>query len=121
MTEDAIFTVPGREPFGREVFEAAAGATNAAQIDGTNEIVELQVLGDWAFTRNRIDFQISIKVAGLNSLYRTGPSSSGNSRSSRRKHHTVHSFSKTVSTSQIWSGRSALPWSNFSTASATKI
>ena len=59
MTEDAVFTVPGREPFGREVFEAAAGATNAAQIDGTNEIVELQVLGDWAFTRNRIDLTVT--------------------------------------------------------------
>src|SRR5262249_8079659 len=59
MTEDAVFTVPGREPFGREVFEAEAGATNAAQIEGTNEIVELQVLGDWAFTRNRIDLTVT--------------------------------------------------------------
>jgi uncharacterized protein (TIGR02246 family) len=59
MTEDAIFTVPGREPFGREVFEAALSAMNAAQIDGTNEIVELQVLGDWAFTRNRVDITIT--------------------------------------------------------------
>jgi uncharacterized protein (TIGR02246 family) len=58
MTEDVVFSVPGREPFGREVFEAAAGATAAAQIDGTNEIVELQVLGDWAFTRNRIDLMV---------------------------------------------------------------
>jgi uncharacterized protein (TIGR02246 family) len=63
MTEDVVFTVPGREPFGREVFEAAAGATNAAQINGTNEIVELRVLGDWAFTRNRIDL-IVIPPAG---------------------------------------------------------
>ena len=59
MTEDAVFTVAGREPFGREVFEAAASATNAAQIAGTNEIVELQVLGDWAFTRTRIDLTVT--------------------------------------------------------------
>ena len=59
MTEDAVFTVAGREPFGREVFQAAASGTNAAQIDGTNEIVELQVLGDWAFTRNRIDLTVT--------------------------------------------------------------
>jgi uncharacterized protein (TIGR02246 family) len=58
MTEDAVFTVPGREPFGREVFEAAAGS-NTGRIDGTNEIVELQVLGDWAFTRNRIDLTVT--------------------------------------------------------------
>jgi uncharacterized protein (TIGR02246 family) len=59
MTDDAVFTVPGREPFGREVFEAATGATDTARIDGTNEIVELQVLGDWAFTRNRIDLTVT--------------------------------------------------------------
>ncbi len=58
MTEDVVFMVPGREPFGREVFEAAANAANAAQVEGTNEIVEIQVLGDWAFTRNRLDLTV---------------------------------------------------------------
>jgi uncharacterized protein (TIGR02246 family) len=79
MTEDAVFTVPGREPFGREVFEAAFGAMNAAQIDGTNEIVELQVLGDWAFTRNRIDLTVTppagepVRRSGYTlTLYRKG-------------------------------------------------
>lgn len=62
MTEDVVFMVPGREPFGREVFEAAASATNAAQIDGTNEIVEIQILGDWAFTRNRLDLTVKPTV-----------------------------------------------------------
>lgn len=28
-------------------------------IEGTNEIVELQVLGDWALLRNRIDLTLS--------------------------------------------------------------
>jgi len=55
MTEDAIFMVPGREPFGREVFEAAAAAPDAMRMEGTNEIVEIQVLGEWAFSRNRIE------------------------------------------------------------------
>ncbi|HEY2533168.1 MAG TPA: SgcJ/EcaC family oxidoreductase [Xanthobacteraceae bacterium] len=58
MTEDVVFMVPGREPFGRDVFEAAS-RTNASQIEGTNEIVEIQVLGDWAFTRNRINLTIT--------------------------------------------------------------
>lgn len=62
MTQDVVFMVPGREPFGREAFEAAASAANAAQIDGTSEIVELQVLGDWAFTRNRIDLTVTPPV-----------------------------------------------------------
>lgn len=59
MTEDAIFMTPGREPFGREAFEAAAGSTNAAKIEGSNEVIELQVLGVWAFTRNRIAMTIT--------------------------------------------------------------
>src|SRR5215472_15665860 len=59
MTDDVVFMVPGREPFGREVFEAAANPPSGAKIEGTNEIVELQVLGDWGFTRNRIDLTVT--------------------------------------------------------------
>ncbi|WP_210191780.1 YybH family protein [Rhizobium leguminosarum] len=70
MTEDAIFMVPGREPFGREVFEAAASSANAAQIDGTNEIVEIQVFGNWAFTRNRLN--LTVKQPGGEPILRSG-------------------------------------------------
>ena len=59
VTKDVVFMVPGREPFGREAFEAAVHAQGAPQIDGTNEIVEIQVLGDWAFTRNRMDLTVT--------------------------------------------------------------
>jgi len=59
MTEDAIFMVPGGEPFGREVFEAAVKAPGAPQIDGTVTVIELKVLGDWAFSRNHIDLTIT--------------------------------------------------------------
>ena len=59
MTEDVVFTTPGRAPFGREAFEAATGAPEAPRIDGTCEIVELQVQGDWAFTRNRIELTVT--------------------------------------------------------------
>lgn len=55
MTDDVVFMTPGREPFGREAFEAAAADQNDARIEGSNDVVEVQVLGDWAFTRNRID------------------------------------------------------------------
>jgi uncharacterized protein (TIGR02246 family) len=57
MTDDAVFMVPGREPFGKEVFAAAAAADGMAGVhtQGTNDIVELQLLGNWAFIRGRID------------------------------------------------------------------
>jgi conserved hypothetical protein len=61
MTNDVVFMVPGQEPFGREVFEATANHLGAAglQIDGINDVVELQIEGNWAFTRNRINLSIT--------------------------------------------------------------
>jgi uncharacterized protein (TIGR02246 family) len=79
MTEDAVFMVGGREPFGREAFEAASTAMAGMTIDGTSEIVELQVLGDWAFSRNRIEMTVTppggepVRRAGHTlTLYRKG-------------------------------------------------
>jgi uncharacterized protein (TIGR02246 family) len=55
MTDDVIFMVPGEQPFGKEAFAAASRKMGDTRIDGTSEIVELKVLGDWAYIRNRID------------------------------------------------------------------
>jgi uncharacterized protein (TIGR02246 family) len=54
MTDDAVFSVPGQEPFGKEKFAAGSNAMAGTKIDGTSDIVELQILGNWAFTRNRL-------------------------------------------------------------------
>lgn len=59
MTDDVVFTVPGQAPFGKAEFAAASQAQQGMRIDGTAEILELQVLGDWAFLRNRIDLSIT--------------------------------------------------------------
>jgi uncharacterized protein (TIGR02246 family) len=59
MTDDVVFTVPGQEPFGKAAFAAASKAQTGMRVEGTAEIVELQVLGDWAFLRNRIDLSIT--------------------------------------------------------------
>jgi uncharacterized protein (TIGR02246 family) len=55
MTDDVIFMAPGKEPFGKEAFAATAEAMTGIEIEGTSDVVELQLLGDWAFIRNRID------------------------------------------------------------------
>jgi len=47
MTDDVVFMVPGREPFGKEAFAAASQGMQGMRIEGTSDIVELQVLGDW--------------------------------------------------------------------------
>lgn len=59
MTDDVIFMVPGREPFGKEAFAAAAQGMKDARMEGTNEIRELNVLGDWAYLRAYIALTIT--------------------------------------------------------------
>ena len=59
MTDDVVFMVPGREPFGKEAFAAASQGMQGMRIEGTSDIVELQVLGDWAYLRNRLNVTIT--------------------------------------------------------------
>jgi uncharacterized protein (TIGR02246 family) len=54
IADDAIFLVPGREPFGKEAFAAASEGMKGVRMEGTNEIRELRVLGDWAYMRGHI-------------------------------------------------------------------
>jgi uncharacterized protein (TIGR02246 family) len=59
MADDAVFMVPGKEPFGKEAFRAAAQGQKGLGIDGKNDIRELKVLGDWAYMRNHIDMTMT--------------------------------------------------------------
>jgi uncharacterized protein (TIGR02246 family) len=54
MTDDVVFMVPGREPFGKEAFAENSKSMGDVRMEGTSEIRELQVLGDWAYLRNHI-------------------------------------------------------------------
>jgi uncharacterized protein (TIGR02246 family) len=59
MTDDVVFMIPGREPFGKAAFAAASGAMQNARMEGNSDIRELQVLGDWAYIRNYIEMTIT--------------------------------------------------------------
>jgi uncharacterized protein (TIGR02246 family) len=54
MTNDALFMVPGREPFGKEAFAALSDGMKNVRMEGTSEIRELNVLGDWAYLRSYV-------------------------------------------------------------------
>jgi uncharacterized protein (TIGR02246 family) len=54
MTDDAVFMVPGREPFGKETFQRTSDDMKGVRIDGTSDIRELRVLNDWAYMRTHI-------------------------------------------------------------------
>jgi uncharacterized protein (TIGR02246 family) len=55
MADDMMFMVPGREPFGKAEFAAMSRAMRDVRMDGTCDIRELKILGEWAFIRNYID------------------------------------------------------------------
>jgi uncharacterized protein (TIGR02246 family) len=59
MADDVVFMAPGREPFGKEEFRAASEAMRGAEIDGTAEIREIRVIGDWAWIRNHIELTVT--------------------------------------------------------------
>jgi uncharacterized protein (TIGR02246 family) len=54
MADDAVFMVPGREPFGKEAFAAASQGMKDIRLEGWSDIRELKVAGDWAYLRNYI-------------------------------------------------------------------
>ena len=51
MTDDVIFMVPDREPFGKEAYAASSKAMSGVKMEGSSEIRELRILGNWAYLR----------------------------------------------------------------------
>jgi len=54
MTEDVVFTVVGRAPFGKREFEAASRQLKDTKIDAQSEVIEVQVRGETAWARVRL-------------------------------------------------------------------
>lgn len=74
MADDAIFLLPGQPVMRKADFAAAAKAqseTGAPQIDGSSEIQEVKVLGDWAFMWTRLTVVVTPR-GGAESLTRAG-------------------------------------------------
>src|SRR5437899_2441617 len=44
MTDDVLFMIPGREPFGKEAFAAASRSMAGVRMQGSNDLRELVVL-----------------------------------------------------------------------------
>jgi uncharacterized protein (TIGR02246 family) len=55
MADDVVFMVPGREPFGKEAFASMSKGMSGVRMEGTSDIREIKVLGDWAYIRNYIE------------------------------------------------------------------
>ncbi|MGO4157481.1 SgcJ/EcaC family oxidoreductase [Cupriavidus sp. YAF13] len=59
MTDDVIFMAPRQPPFGKKEFAAASEGMKNLQFDGTYDIQEVQVLGNWAYLRNHIRMTVT--------------------------------------------------------------
>ncbi|HEX6893760.1 MAG TPA: SgcJ/EcaC family oxidoreductase [Bryobacteraceae bacterium] len=62
MSDDVVFLVPGQPVMTKAKFEAAARAQstgNTPQFDGTSEIQEIKVLGDWAFMWSKLTVMVT--------------------------------------------------------------
>ncbi len=70
MTDDVVFMVPGQEPFGKMAFDAASASMAGMEIEGTSEIVELEIAGEWAYMRSRLEMRIT--APGGRSIERAG-------------------------------------------------
>ena len=70
MTDDVIFMVPGKEPFGKEEFAALNKGMKNVEMESTSEIQEIKVLGEWAWMRNRL--KVKITTPGSKPTIRSG-------------------------------------------------
>ncbi len=73
MSDDVVFLIPGRPIMRKADFEAASTAQSAAdapQFEGTSDIQEIQVLGDWAFMWTKLKVVVTPK--GAPSMTRAG-------------------------------------------------
>ena len=59
IADDAAFMVVGQEPFGKDAFRAASQASKDLRIEGTSDIREINVLGDWAYLRNYLSVTVT--------------------------------------------------------------
>lgn len=71
MTDDIIFMLPGQPPSSKKEFAAASEGMKNLRIDGTYDIQEVQVLGNWAHLHNHIRTTVT-PPDGSPPMYRPG-------------------------------------------------
>lgn len=72
MSDDVVFLVAGRAPFGKAEFAAASDAIATHRIEARHEVREVEVSGDLAYARSQLAITMT-PVAGGAALRRSGP------------------------------------------------
>lgn len=74
MTDDVVFLVPGQPVMHKADFAAVVqmqSGQNAPQFDGSSEIQEIKILGDWAFMWTKLTVIVT-PPGGAQSVARSG-------------------------------------------------
>jgi uncharacterized protein (TIGR02246 family) len=74
MSDDVVFLMPGQPPMRKAGFAAAARAQagkDAPKFDGTSEIQEITVVGDWAYMWTKLSVVVT-PTGGGPSITRAG-------------------------------------------------
>ena len=65
MADDAVFLTPGQPPMRRDGFASNfLAAIDHVHIEGTSNIQEIQVAGDWAYCWNHLDILVTPRAGG---------------------------------------------------------
>ena len=72
MTDDVLFLVAGRPPFGKKEFAAGHDALATHRIEATSDVREVVVDGNLAFARSQLTVAMT-PVGGGATLRRSGP------------------------------------------------
>jgi uncharacterized protein (TIGR02246 family) len=59
MSDDAVFMVPGHEPFGKNEFREQSRRMKNVKVDGHAEVLEVATHGDWAWCRTQLQVTIT--------------------------------------------------------------
>ena len=54
MSDDVLFMVPGREPFGKDEFTRASEGMKGVKMEGVSDVKEVLVAGELAYTRTHL-------------------------------------------------------------------
>jgi uncharacterized protein (TIGR02246 family) len=71
MSDDVIFMVPGKEPFGKNEFAAASQELKDVRIDGVSDVKEVKIIGSWAYVRTHLTVSMTPLSSG-NMVRRSG-------------------------------------------------
>ena len=81
MSDDVVFLVCGQPPMrGKEAFAAGQAALKDVEIEATSEILEVKVLGDWAYVWTHLSVAFRPRSDGV------ANKRAGNTLSILRKH-----------------------------------